>query len=64
MTPELAQSVLKDKQPGLRELAVTKLPIELVDLRTIATSDHSPAVQAAALRRISDKSALPILFEQ
>lgn len=64
MTPELAQSVLKDKQPGLRELAVTKLPIELVDLKTIATSDHSPAVQAAAIRRISDKSALPLLFEQ
>ncbi|QDT98901.1 PVC-type heme-binding CxxCH protein [Gimesia aquarii] len=63
MTPEFAASVMKDKHVGLREQGVTKLPSHLVDFQKIATSDASPAVQAAALRRIKEKSALPILVE-
>ncbi|WP_298863294.1 PVC-type heme-binding CxxCH protein [uncultured Gimesia sp.] len=64
LTPELVHSALKDKQPELRELAITKLPAALVDFQNIAAHDHSPAVQAAAIRRISKKSALPLLFER
>ncbi|QDV49410.1 PVC-type heme-binding CxxCH protein [Gimesia fumaroli] len=64
MTPDLVTLVLKDKQSGLREQAVTSLPAKLVDFQEVAAHDDSPAVQAAALRRITDKSALPLLFER
>ncbi len=64
MTPELAASILNGKHAGLREQAITRLPSELVDFQKIATSDTSPAVQAAALRRINEKTALPLLFKR
>lgn len=64
LTPEQADAILQDKQAGLREQAVTILPDRLIKLTKIAQQDPSPAVQAAALRRISEKSALPLIFER
>ncbi|QDT90520.1 PVC-type heme-binding CxxCH protein [Gimesia algae] len=64
VTPDLAVSILQDKQPGLREQAVTILPEKLIGFQKVAQKDPSPAVQAAALRRISEKSALPLIFER
>ncbi len=64
LTPEQAASILQDKQTGLREQAVTILPEKLIELTKIAQEDPSPAVQAAALRRISAKSALPLIFKR
>ncbi len=64
LTPELATAILHDKQPGLREQAVTILPEKLISFQKVVQQDPSPAVQAAALRRISEKSALPLIFER
>ena len=63
MTPELSAPILKDKQAGIREQAVTILPEELVEFPQIASQDNSPAVRSAALRRISDQQALPLFIK-
>lgn len=64
MTPELATLILNDKEAGLREQAVSTLPTELVKFEEIIAQDKSPAVQAAALRRIKDKAALPLIYDR
>lgn len=63
-TPALIAGLLKDKDPGIREQAVTILPANQVDFAQVARADQSPAVQAAALRRISNKQSLPLLCER
>ncbi len=64
MTPELTTFILKNENDGLREQAVTRLPSTLADFQKIASSDKSQSVQAAALRRIKEKTALPLLLER
>lgn len=64
MTPELTTFILKSENEGLREQAVTRLPSTLADFQKIASTDTSQAVQAAALRRIKEKPALPLLLER
>ncbi|QDT26071.1 HEAT repeat protein [Gimesia panareensis] len=64
MNSELAAPLLTDKEPGIREQAVTILPAELVDFAKVVQEDQSPAVQAAALRRITNKQDLPLLFDR
>lgn len=63
LTPAHIAGLLKDKEPGIREQAVAILPADQVDFAQVAREDQSPLVQAAALRRISNKQSLPLLFE-
>lgn len=64
LTPALIAGLLNDQEPGIREQAVTILPAGQVDFALVARGDQSPAVQAAALRRITNIQDLPLLCER
>ncbi|QGJ69930.1 putative L-sorbosone dehydrogenase [Planctomycetales bacterium 10988] len=57
-----ADQVLQDSEPALREQAARTLPFEVIDLKKIVEEDQSLAVQAAALRRLSDPVAKGLML--
>lgn len=63
MTPELASLVRRDPSEAIREQAARTLPMQLADPVSTAKSDASEAVQAEALRRVSDPAAEALLLE-
>jgi putative membrane-bound dehydrogenase-like protein len=54
---------LKSDSADVRALAVRILPVENVDLKTIAASDASPVVRSDAMRRLSDPAAKDVLLK-
>jgi putative membrane-bound dehydrogenase-like protein len=53
---------LKSDSADVRALAARIVPVEKLDLKTIADSDSSPLVRAEAMRRLSDPVAKNILL--
>lgn len=64
MTLPLSKIALHDSHEAIREQAARTIPLPLIDLAKIARKDRSPAVQAAALRRIADPQAEALLLER
>ncbi len=64
MTSPLSEIALHDSQDAIREQAARTIPSRLIDLEKIVRNDCSQAVQAAALRRISNPQAETILLER
>jgi putative membrane-bound dehydrogenase-like protein len=58
----LADSILHNALADLRAMGVGMIPDDLLDLRSVAASDPSPLVQAAAMRRMKDPSAREVLL--
>jgi putative membrane-bound dehydrogenase-like protein len=54
---------LKSDSADVRALAARILPVEKVDLKTIAASDASPLVRSDAMRRLSDPAAKDVLLK-
>jgi putative heme-binding domain-containing protein len=63
ITAEGAAFTLQDSEEAIREQAARMLPSELADSEGVASSDPSAAVRAAALRRLEDESAIPLVLE-
>ena len=64
LTPQLADIAIQDSSEAVREQAARTIPLPLIDLKEVASKDRSPAVQAAALRRIADPKAEALLLER
>ncbi len=64
MNKATADAVLENDNEAIREQATRILPLRLIKLASVASNDMSPAVQAAALRRIDDPSAIPMLLNK
>jgi putative membrane-bound dehydrogenase-like protein len=54
---------LKSDSADVRALAVRILPVENVDLKTIAGSDASPLVRSDAMQRLADPAAKDVLLK-
>ena len=54
---------LKSNSAAVRALAARVVPVEKLDLKTIAASDSSPLVRAEAMRRLADPVAKDILLK-
>lgn len=63
MTPELSKIATSDSFEAIREQAARTIPLSMIDLIKIASKDHSTAVQAAALRRMNQPKAEPLLLK-